>query len=186
MKRVCLWSVVVVLVLLSPLTANAQERGQTGLTMGFPTSVGFIWHATDRLAIRPEITFSSFSSESENNILFLGDDDEDDNGGSAFTTVVSALWYLRPAENNVRPYLSPRFTYGRASTDDLGPESTAWSLTGSFGVQYTPVRRFAVYGEVGFGRSQSESTLSTPIGDLSQETTSWSTRSAVGVIFYFR
>ncbi len=33
--------------------AYAQDDPRVGLTMGYPTSVGVLWHVTDRIAIRP-------------------------------------------------------------------------------------------------------------------------------------
>ena len=45
-------------VLLATVSANAQEQGQTGIAMGYPSSIGVIWHATDNLAIRPEVSFN--------------------------------------------------------------------------------------------------------------------------------
>ena len=58
--------VVIVLSLLSAAVSEAQEKGQSGLTMGYPGSIGFLWHPTDRVGIRPEIAFGLSSTDSSN------------------------------------------------------------------------------------------------------------------------
>lgn len=54
----------VLTILLSSGSAFAQEKGQIGLTMSYPTAVGLVWQVTDRLAVRPGISFSRGWSES--------------------------------------------------------------------------------------------------------------------------
>src|SRR5437870_2920123 len=44
-------------------TAAGQERGQVGLTMGYPGSIGIIWHISDAVAVRPELSVSRTSVE---------------------------------------------------------------------------------------------------------------------------
>ena len=44
------------LVCLTCGTASAQGAGKTGVTMGYPASIGVIWHASDKVAIRPELS----------------------------------------------------------------------------------------------------------------------------------
>src|SRR5215210_8020139 len=48
--------------------AAAQEPGQIGLTMGYPGTIGVVWHPTSRIALEPDIAFSrnrtTFTSES--------------------------------------------------------------------------------------------------------------------------
>lgn len=177
-------AVVLFSLILLPASARAQERGQFGATMGYPTSVGFIWHATESLALRPEITFTHSSAEAESSIFGLGSTAK--NTSFAFTT--SALWY-RGKFDNVRTYFSPRFTYGQASSksnSNATPvESDAYSVSGSFGAQYAPTRRFSVFGEIGYGFSRSSTQVASLISLNKTVTRTWSPRSAVGVIFYF-
>lgn len=174
-------------VLVLPAAARAQERGQVGLTMGYPSSVGFIWHTSDKLAVRPEISLAHSSSETEANApLFVppsGSDTWAVSGG------VSALWYL-DTRDRVRTYFSPRITFGHTSTDynlsDVGPVSgNAIGGSGSFGAQYSPVRKFGVFGEVGYGFSRSTSKYAGTITRSKVTNWNWATRTAVGVIFYF-
>lgn len=53
------------LVLGAVATAHAQEPGRVGLTIAHPAAVGFVWHATDRVAIRPDLSVSRTRSETE-------------------------------------------------------------------------------------------------------------------------
>lgn len=164
---------------LSPITAAAQERGQVGVTMGFPASVGFIWHATDRVALRPEIDFAFGSSENEINDVVTVDSDN-----RGYSIGASVLWYLTPAAENVHPYVSPRLMFFKSTSerDDLpDADSDGLDLSASFGVQYAPVPRFSVFGEVGVAFTNAESSF----GDSEGSSTAFGTRTAVGVIYYF-
>jgi hypothetical protein len=172
-------------------TANAQEAGQIGITMGYPASIGVVWHVSDGVAVRPEISFSRSSS---------------DNEFSSDTTTVSAgasgLFYLSRWDQ-VRAYVSPRFSYGHATSESGGTlglslKSSTYNVVGSFGAQYTPHKRFAVFGETGVGYSHSTSSSTYAIPSLLLEgrsptrptttstLTGFSTRTGVGVVFYFK
>lgn len=168
---------------LFPAASFAQERGQVGLTMGYPAAAGMIWHPTDRVAIRPEITFTQTTSKAELTLPNVSTE----NTGRALGVGASLLWYFGSSEGNVRPYLSPRIVYSRLTTDDDDDEDEngALSVSGSFGVQYTPARRVGLYGEVGVGRTHNENTRVLPTLTVTTSLTTWSIRSAVGVIFYF-
>ena len=89
-------------------TVNAQEAGQAGITMGYPGSIGILWHVSDSVAVRPEISFSTSSSDNE-----FGADTTNVSGGA------SALFYVAKWDR-VRAYVSPRFAYGRTTSDSLG------------------------------------------------------------------
>ena len=169
-------------------TAQAQEAGQVGLAMGYPASIGIVWHLSDDLAIRPEFGFIRNATDS----AFSSD-------ATSVNVGASALYYLWKWDP-VRGYLSPRFTYGHSSSGGSGTLSTSstssvYGLAGSFGVQYVAHKHFAVYAETGLGYSRSKNSTSTfitvpPLGvndsTATSTTTSWSTRSGVGVIFYFQ
>ena len=45
-----------------PCVAAAQERGDVGVFMGYP-SLGLIWQVSDKVALRPEISFDVSSTE---------------------------------------------------------------------------------------------------------------------------
>ena len=162
------------------LPAAAQERGQTGITMGYPASIGVVHHVTNSIAVRPELSFSHTATETSSD--FGGATD-----GWSLGTGISVLFYLKPIEN-VRTYVSPRFTFSRTSStaeSDFTETSTstgnAFSVSGSFGAQYTPHRRFAVFGEVGFGLI--DSSVETRLTKVSSF--NWGTRTGFGAILYF-
>ena len=159
--------------LLGCAAAGAQEHGKVGVTMGYPASIGVIFHATDKVAIRPELSFA------KNTIDGVRLNSENWNIG----TGVSALFYLASHEH-VHTYVSPRFTYTRSSTNIGGSDttSTAWGALGSFGAQYSPTPKFSVFGEVGIGytRQRSESGLT----GLQIKGNSVGSRTGVGIIFY--
>ena len=134
------------LLLLASLPATAQEKGQAGLVTGYPATIGLIWHATDRVAIRPDVSVTHSSSESQS-------------GGSTVLSTsgwgvgfdVAALFYMSKSDN-VRTYCSPQFGYTRTTTESepsaglARSESTAntYSVAGAFGAQYlrhAPVQR---------------------------------------------
>ena len=163
--------------------AQAQEAGQVGLAIGYPASIGIVWHVSNDFAVRPEFGFSrnwtdsSFSSDST--LVNVG---------------ASALYYVSKWDS-VRSYVSPHFTYGHSSSGGSGTISTSstgstYSVVGSFGVQYSPHKRFAVYAETGLGYGRSENTTTSIVTGIPQVVakatgSSVSTRSGVGVIFYF-
>ena len=126
-KRVWLF----VALLFVPSAASAQESGDVGVFMGYP-SLGFVWHVSDKVAIRPEISFSSTSTEFESSL----------STGTAHTWNVkvgaSALFYLNDADR-LRTYLAPQFTYTRSGgeSDSILGEfaSDTYGFAGFFGTQ---------------------------------------------------
>ena len=51
--------------LLCVRTASAQDTRSFGVTMGYPASIGVLWHMNEAVAVRPEFAFDFFSSETE-------------------------------------------------------------------------------------------------------------------------
>ena len=180
-KRVAL--AVVAGVTLVTVPAHAQEAGQVGITLGYPASVGLIWHATDSVAVRPEVSFAFGTSETHSGVF-------DTEGDSTTLGVgVAALFTLRKWDE-VRAYAGPRFAYGRTTSSSENIldgvtelNSTTYELAGLFGVQYTPHRRFAVFGEVGIGYTNRETETGESVASL--ESRSWGTQTGAGIIFYF-
>ena len=162
--------------------AGAQEKGQAGITMGYPASVGVLWHVSDRVAIRPECSFSWTDGSSAGIIA-------SSTQFWSFGTGVSALFYA-PAHDNLRTYVSPRFTYTRSQgdSDTSASTTTAYSFAGMFGAQYALGRRFGIFGEVGVGYArQGGSTTTQFLGQTRTESNgnTIGTRSGVGVVLYF-
>jgi hypothetical protein len=169
--------------IISATTASAQEAGHAGITMGYPASIGVLWHVSDRVALRPEFSFtlSDSSSESiinaESNFWSLG-------------TGVSVLFYS-PVTDNLRTYLAPRFSYSRTHGDSDVTESTTdvYSMAGMFGAQYALGRRFAAFGEVGLSYARQNGTATSTIVNvttrISNHGNTIGTRTGVGVVLYF-
>jgi hypothetical protein len=169
----------------------AQDASRVGVAMGYPAAVGVIWEATNRLAIRPEVTFSFMSGDSSDATGTIA------GTSSAWTAGVgvSALFYIGGAAD-VRTYLSPKFSYWHnSSSAGLAPggsrsqnASSDYAVAGSFGAQYALGKRFSVYGEVGLTYAwQTSSFSSTTANVVGTDSTAHSvgTRSAVGVIAFF-
>jgi hypothetical protein len=176
--------------LLVPALSHAQERGQVGLTMGVPAAAGVIWHVTNRIAVRPEITFAQVTSRAEVSLPNASTETT----SRQLSYGASLLWYFGSSDN-VRPYVSPRIAYSRITTEDSRPSlpgaddddddpAGTLAVSGSFGVQYTPSRRVGLFGEVGIARAHTEQSRSFPGIAVTTSVTSWSTRGAVGVILY--
>lgn len=170
----------------------SQGAGKVGLTMGFPAAVGIQWHLSDKVAIRPEISFSSTSSETSSNSF------ETDGDSWTVGTNISALFYLS-TDDKLRTYLSPRFSWSHASStsalssalvnpitgvtiSESKTTGEGYGFAGSFGAQYGLGDRFVVFGELGLNYAHGTTKSNT----TSVKTTSngWGTRTAVGIVFY--
>ena len=171
-------------------TASAQDKGKVGLTMGYPGAIGIQWHVSDKVAIRPEFSFTGSSSELESGSFGSEGD------SWTFGTNISALFYLT-TDDKLRTYFAPRFTWSHGSSESelTGPLPTpiiveteskssgdAYGFGGSFGAQYGLGDRFLVFGELGFnyGHATSENNRST----TKTTTNAWGTRTAVGIVFF--
>ena len=168
------------LVLLAvPLSVFAQDSPKAGIVMGVPASFSVIWNVTDKVAVRPEIAFTTASTTTST---------ATDVDSHSFSPGVSALFYLRKWDA-VRTYVSPLYIYRRATSaassgsasNDL--TSSTHNLAGSFGAEFAAHRWFGVFGEVGIGythgSAESSSSFQTPTVNA------WNVRTAVGAILYF-
>lgn len=194
-------SLMVLLVLGGCTPVNAQEKGRAGVTMGYPASVGFVFHVTDGVALRPELSFDKSSYDHSSSLLGTSFSSSSDH--TVVGVGLSALFYVGRWDN-LRTYVSPRITYTRAtSTVDtpitfapitLFPISTPatekitnsyYSGAGSFGAQYSLSPKFGVFGEVGLDYRRSTTPGSSTFSETETKATNWGTRSGVGVVFYF-
>lgn len=164
-----------------PLTASAQEKGKVGVTMGYPAAVGFLWHASEKIAVRPEFNFSHSSTDTP-----FGEGSSDSVGLGVTALFYTAKW------DNVAAYIAPRFAWthstGRSESDfggDIENESNAdsYNYSGSFGAQAWIGTRFSVYGEVGFAFSHG--TADSSLGSGESKGKGFNIRSGVGAVFYF-
>jgi opacity protein-like surface antigen len=183
-------------------TAHAQDTGRVGLTMGYPAAIGVVWHVSERVAVRPELSWSDNSSESTSTVTFtiqgISNTTTTRSTSDGWTVGVGAsgLFYMRKSDG-LSTYVSPRVMYTRSvsstsssnATGSLLPQPTefrnsGYLASGSFGAQYALGRRFGVFGEIGlaYSRSTNSNNLSVA-GNNSSRTIS--TRSGAGVLFYF-
>ena len=174
-SRQPLW--ILAFLLLVAVRANAQEKGQKGLVIAYPTSVGFIWNVTDRIAVRPDVTFTKSASVTPPTPSV---------DSYSFETGFSALFFVKKWQD-VSAYVTPRFAYSRSKTTNsglAGGSAVIWSYpaSASFGVQYSVNQRFSVFGEAGLEYSRLHN--SSPFV-LFRTTNNWKSKSGVGVNFYF-
>jgi hypothetical protein len=173
---------------LTATVASAQDKGRAGLAMGFPGSVAIVWHPTEAIGIRPEISISRSSTEFTSTIGTITTTTR--TTAVTLSTGVSAMFYSA-AKDNLRVYFSPRAIYTRLNNTipaiGTSPATTTtlsgYAAGGSVGAQYALGHRFSAYGEVGFSYAH-QSQNSTLSGSTSKAN-SVSTRSAAGVILYF-
>lgn len=202
--RVGIVAFTVIGVVLVGSAAFAQERGRVGLSTGYPPNIGVLWHITERVAIRPGVSFRHTSLDPSGNSFSLsGSGSSITSTSSSESTVagvrVDALFTLGTWDN-VRAYVAPGYEYGRTSsrtvttTVSTGPFAPPNSRTetreihghdheaiGTFGARYVPHPRFGVFGEVGVSYSKSQTTFfETP-----SKARTWGTTTGAGVIFYF-
>jgi hypothetical protein len=171
------WLLCVMAFVAVPAIGSAQEVGQVGITMGYPDSIGVLWHVTQKVAIRPEFSFSHATS--------------DTNLPSAQTSVsstgvaigASALFYMNERDH-LRPYIAPRWTYSH-SDSDTGTTTTTHTISGLFGAQYALGSHFAVFGETGLTYGHSSAKTDVAIATVTGSGNSIGTRTGAGVIFYF-
>ena len=189
MRNAWLVAVCLAVVAATPRTAGAQDTRKTGIVIGFPTAVGILWHASDKVALRPEFAVSGSSND-----LTVNTTSGTTSGTTASHTTswgfgfgMSALFYLH-TDDKLRTYIVPRFawTHSSSSSDLSAISGTNLDLTtdsyggsGSFGAQYGLGNRFAVFGELGL-----EVAHHTTDRPLSSTGNSWGTRAGVGVVLY--
>ncbi|HEY7285092.1 MAG TPA: hypothetical protein VH497_06610 [Vicinamibacterales bacterium] len=176
--------------------ALAQDPGQVGITMGYPTAVGVIWHVSDSIAIRPEVNVTT----STTNVTLSS------TSATAYGVGISGLFYVKHWDA-LRAYVAPRYAYQHGSaTSSTGIDlpfplpidlptfqsSTTTSqhnFSGLFGAQYLLHRHFGVFGEVGATYTNTTSTFTTtpptPVTQANPSSHAFGFRSGVGGIFYF-
>ena len=151
------WMFVALLVV--PSVAAAQEPGDVGVFMGYP-NLGLIWQVSEKVAIRPEISFSWGSTDIDSGFGGSGTSHSWSVGFGA-----SALLYLSNADR-LRTYVAAQFTYDRSEAES-GISGTravgnTYGFAGLFGAQYSLNDRFSMFGELGlrYVHSTTEGVLS--------------------------
>jgi len=157
-------------------SVEAQEQGQVWITISHPTTVGVIWHITDRIAARTTVGWARSVSENEyqssipayyDDLVALGliapnlpGPYRTETTGTSTDVNLSALFYLSRTEG-LSTYVTPRYSYQRTTSkvevdrafplllDEQTRAMPMHAVAGSLGLQYAPVRRFSVFAEVG-------------------------------------
>jgi len=198
MRREFIAASVVVILMASVSSASAQQDYRVGLVMGYPASVGVLWHVSDGIALRPDIAINRQSTESTSTVStgFTPPQTSTSTTTGWSTSVgLSALFYLGPLAD-LRFYLTPRLAYQwtRSKTEtspelpqlvDIESESDGFLAAGSFGAQYAPHDRFRLFGEVGLSYSEQEGETGFTVARQSLSTSSFGLRSGVGIVVYF-
>jgi hypothetical protein len=160
-----------------PAAVSAQEKGRTGVTMGYPESVGVLWHVSDKMALRPEFSFAHTSTDS--NLPFATD-----TSSTAVGVGLSALFYLSDRDN-LRPYVAPRWSYAHSEPGALGSSLDANTIEGLVGAQYAVGKRFSVFGETGLSYVHSTGKADVGAAAITSHGNTIATHTAAGVILYF-
>ena len=162
-----------------PATAAAQEKDKMAVTFAHPSAVGLLWHTSETVAVRPDLTFSTSETDTG-----MGKTMSKNLGVG-----ISLLLYMKKWDQ-VSAYFSPRYGLARAtgtsqsiSGNEVKSSLTSHALSGSFGVQAWIGTRFSAFGEAGL--TYTSSTSDSAFLEIDTKTTSFGTRSGVGVAFYF-
>jgi len=159
--------------------AAAQDSGNTGLVMTNGSSLGLTIKMTESVAVRPLISFNRSTADS-------GGLADGERTSTSWIPEVHVVFYVKTWDAT-RLYVGPQWAYSRGKSSDEGGAnevtSTGHSLAAMLGAQHNLGARFAVFGEVGLGRSTSEGT--NLLGAINNSGHSWATRSAIGAILFF-
>lgn len=189
--------VALLLIVVSAARAGAQEKGQFGITLGYPASAGVVWHASDSVGLRTALSFSRASSEVDIELPALPSfpglpelpgvfPTESQSSSWALTLTLNGLFYLSKADQ-ISTYVSPQYSYSRfSSSNDFGfidvdgLAQGTHGIGGLFGVQYAANRRFSLFGEAGleYRRSHGDDELE------SLTATTFGSRAGIGVVVY--
>ena len=186
MRRVREWLIGALIMFCAATAANAQDQRDVGVVITTTTTAGVIWHVTDRVAIRPEVSFVTSNVDTGDSVS--------DIESSSGTFAVAALFTVRRWDD-LSAYVSPRFSWLRATgtstlsigsiTETIETSTDGFGIAGSFGVNYRLGDRFAVFGEAGVSFTDQSVETDSPLTLRRTDATSVGLRSALGVSFYF-
>lgn len=153
-------------------TASAQTAGSVGLSFQTPAAIGVLWHASDKIALHPELTFARTTTSSGTST---------DVTTNAWGVALGVPFYMSDADN-LRTYFSPRIGYS-SSDADVGTgssTSTQLNLSLSYGAHYSLSKRFSAFGETGLAYNTTKSEF----GTTSSDTKGFGLRSSIGLVLY--
>lgn len=184
--------------LLAASAASAQDAGNLGLTIAYPGRIGLLWHVSDRVAIRPAVSFTS--AWGEDSISESQDFTATANDAKSVDFDISVLIGVAKWDD-LRAYVVPRYAYNRTSssfevTATFVPggsfeseglvfenETTSHGFGAAVGLQHALHERFSVFAEAGL-RYDHATTRFERANTAVQKAVSSS--AFVGAVFYFR
>jgi hypothetical protein len=193
---------VTVLLLGAASAADAQQARRVGFVIGYPTSAGVLWHISDRVALRPDVTLNWHSSETTTTPINVPPNVtvpaaiSTTTSGWTSSLGLSALFYLGPPGDDLRFYLVPRAAYlwsrreteGTPGLPELGSYESdldGFDVSGAFGAQYSVHERFRIFGELGLEYQHQESDTGYPLSRSRLENNVFGLRSGVGIVLMF-
>lgn len=180
-------------------SASAQEAGDVGVVMAYPGAVGVIWHISERIAIRPDVSIirNVVESETTTNLGFAGLGSLSSSSrveGWGNSIGLSALLTVRSIDQ-LRVYVTPRLAYTRTTAESSGntgttlggftQDASGFTASGAFGAQLGLHDRLALFGEIGVQHVVTKSTADLSNSRSTSDSTTTGLRSAVGLTFYF-
>jgi hypothetical protein len=188
---------VMMMALAGAMPAFAQSTRKLGVVMGYPTAAGVIWHLGDRIALRPDVSWTRQQVETTTTTVFVNTTQTFTSSTDTWNTSLglSALFYLGPPDD-LRFYVSPRFAWlwTRASSENslnasgLTPrdvDTDGYLVSGAFGAQYRFSDRFRLFGELGLNYSNQDEDADLSGSRFTTSITGFGLRSGVGVVVYF-
>lgn len=192
---VCLW------VTAPGAPAWAQPARSVGVTMGYPTGVGVLWHISDRISLRPDVSLTrSRATTTTTSVLppslfgpgetFAATTTQTDWTTSAG---LSALVTIRDLDR-LRLYVVPRVAWFRTDTENdaqatslgaLNSENDGLQASGGLGAHYGLGDRAAVFGELGVYYTRQKLSSGYSGGATKATLTGVGLRSVVGFVLYF-
>jgi hypothetical protein len=181
---------IVVLGMCTAGTALAQDTGRVGVVLGYPASIGVVWQASGRVAVRPQVTINGSWGDSTPTTTTAPSSGFTISGWA--TSVGAAAIFYVGDRAGLRTYVAPAVSYGwSSSTTESGQSrsentSSAYLLSGSLGAEYALGKRCAVFGELGLAYTRQDSELRLATAGSDSTTHTIGVRSAIGVILYFK
>ena len=161
MKKIALVLIAIALISASALAGDMVKSGQWGIqtslgVAGSPVigtnSAGVKFMASENLAVRVELGFTSFSPAG--------------GGGSTSGYALGAgfEYHMESKGGNVSPYVGLQAGYGGGSAPGGGTTPTVFAVNGVFGGEYFFSSNFSVGGEVGLGFASAGASGATSTG----------------------
>lgn len=182
-------------------SAWAQPARSVGVTMGYPTGVGVLWHVSDRIALRPDVSLTRSKAETTTttvvapSIFGPGETITTSTTQTDWTTSagLSVLVTIRDLDR-LRLYAAPRVAWFRTETENdarantlgaFNSENDGLQASGGLGAHYGFGDRAAAFGELGVYYTRQALSSGYSGGGTEATLTGVGLRSVVGFVLYF-